>query len=93
MSFKEDNLESIKKLLSSYTRSQILFNEPRFTNQLLLRDCSREEVINLLLNPLKLIYSYQELGKYGAIKHCLIFELSNNRSLRIPIIFNMSEIA
>jgi len=79
MSFIADNLDSIKKILTSYNRSQILFNEPHFTNQLLLRDGSREEVIQLLLNPSKLTYSYQEIGKYGAIKHCLIFELSKEK--------------
>jgi hypothetical protein len=85
---KSDNLESIKKILSSYTRDHIIFNEPHFTNQLLLRDGSREEVIKLILNPNKLIDTYKELGKYGDIKYCLIFELPNNKSLRLPVIFN-----
>jgi hypothetical protein len=89
MSFKVDDLDNMKKLLMSYNYTQIIFNEPHFTNQLLLRDGSREEVIQLLLNPSKLVYSYQEIGTYGDVKHCLIFELSNKLSLRIPVIFNV----
>ncbi len=89
MLFKQDDLEKTKQLLCSYECNQIIFNEPHFTNQLLLRDGSREQVIDLILNPKKLVYSYQDVGKYGDVKHCLIFEISKNLSLRIPVIFNI----
>jgi hypothetical protein len=89
MSLEPDNLDYIKKKLSSYNRTDIIFNEPHFTNQLLLRDGSREQVIDLILSPSKLVYSYQEIGKYGAVKHCLIFNVSNTLSLRIPVIFDI----
>jgi len=90
MVLESDDLDYIKKKLSSYSRSQIIFNEPHFTNQLLLRDGSREQVIDLLLNPSKLVHYYTEIGTYGEIKYCLIFNLSNNLSLRIPIIFDIN---
>ena len=84
---KDDNIEELKKKLRSYKREQIQFNEPHFTQQLNLRDGNKEEVINHILNPDKLVYSYQEIGKCGDIIHCLHFDMSNTRTMRIPVIF------
>ena len=84
---KEDNIGELKKKLRSYKREQIQFNEPHFTQQLNLRDGNKEEVISHILNPDKLVYSYQEIGKYGDIIHCLHFDMSNTRTMRIPVIF------
>ena len=88
---KEDNIEVIKKRLSDYTKEDLEFNEPHFSQQLVLREGNKEEVINNMLNPDKLVYSYQEEGKYGDIKHCLHFRISNNRTMRIPIIFDRND--
>ena len=85
---KEDNIEELQKKLRTYKREDIKFNEPHFSNQLILRQGNKEEVINLLLNPDKLVYSYQEKGKYDDIKHCLHFQVSNNRTMRLPVIFD-----
>jgi hypothetical protein len=85
---KEDHIEDIKRKLKNYKREEIEFNEPHFTQQLILREGNKEEVINNLLNPDKLIYSYQEKGKYGDTKHILHFKISNNRTMRLPIIFD-----
>jgi len=84
----EDDIEELKKRLRRYTRGEIEFNEPHFSQQLLLREWNREDVINNLLNPDNLVYSYQEKGKYGDIKHCLHFKISNNRTIRLPVIFD-----
>ena len=54
-----DDIEKLKNKLRSYERKDIKFNEPHFTQQLILREGNKEEVINLLLNPDKLVYSYQ----------------------------------
>jgi len=86
----EEDLEKLKKKLKSYNKEDIEFNEPHFTQQLELREGSKEEVINNLLKPDKLVYSYQEKGKYGDIVHCLHFKLSNTRTLRLPVIFDIN---
>lgn len=88
---REDDIEKIKKKLVTYKREDIEFNEPYFTNRLLLREGNKEEVIKNLLNPEKLVYSYQEKGKYGDAKHCLHFEISNNRTMRLPVIFDRND--
>ena len=84
---KED-IEKLKKKLRNYTKNDIEFNDPHFTQQLQLREGSIEEVTNNLLKPDKLVYSYQEKGKYGDIVHCLHFRISNTRTLRLPVIFD-----
>ena len=85
---KEDDIEELKSKLKSYSEENIIFNEPHFTQQLDLREGNKKDVINNLLNPDKLIYSYQEEGKYGDIIHCLHFKISNTRTLRLPVIFD-----
>ena len=84
---KEDNVEELKKKLRNFKKEQLIFNEPHFTQQITLREGSKEEVVKHLLNPDKLVYSYQEKGKYGDTIHCLHFEVSNTRTMRLPIIF------
>lgn len=84
---KEDNIEDLKKKLKNYKEKDIEYNEPHFTQQLALREGKREDVVKYLLNPEKLVYSYQEKGKYGDTIHCLHFEVSNTRTMRLPIIF------
>ncbi len=87
----EDNLEELKMRLKSYNKEDIKFNEPHFTQQLRLREGNKEEVINNILNPDKLMYSYQEKGRYGDAKHCLHFKISNTRTMKIPLIFDNHE--
>lgn len=84
----EDDIEVIKRKLRSYKREEVIFNEPHFTYMLLLRQGDKEEVINHILNPEKLVYSYSEVGKYGDIKHNLHYEISNTKTMRLPVIFN-----
>lgn len=84
---KDDNIEEVKKKLKNYKEKDIEYNEPHFTQQLTLREGKREDVVKYLLNPEKLVYSYQEKGKYGDTIHCLHFEVSNTRTMRLPIIF------
>ena len=85
---KDDDIEELKKKLKTYKIEDISFNEPHFTQQLNLREGNKDEVIKNLLNPTNLIYSYSEKGKYGDIKHNLHFKISNNRTMRIPVIFD-----
>lgn len=86
--YEEDDLEAMKKRLKSYTEEEIEFNEPHFTQQLILREGSRKDVIRTLVNPDRLTYSYQEKGKYGDAIHCLHFKISNTRTMRLPVIFD-----
>lgn len=84
----EDNVEELKKKLKKYFKKDVEFNDPHFSQQLELREGNKEEVIKNLLNPKNLIYSYPEKGKYGDIKHCLHFKISNTRTMRLPVIFD-----
>jgi len=54
--FKEKRV-ILKKKLKEYSKENIIFNEPHFTQQLILRQGSKDEVINNLLNLDKLVYS------------------------------------
>ena len=82
------NIKEIKDKLKKYKKENIVFNEPHFTQQLMLRDGNRNEVINCLLNPEKLVYVYQERGRYGDTIYCMHFKISNTRTMRLPTIFN-----
>lgn len=84
----EDNVEELKTKLKTYSEADIKFNEPHFTQQLVLRDGSKKEIFDNVLNPANLVYSYQEKGKYGDTVHCLHFKISNTRTLRLPVIFD-----
>lgn len=84
----DDDVEKLKEKLKSYSKQDIEFNEPHFTQQLEVREGSREKVVETLLNPEKLVYSYQETGKYGDIIHCMHFKVSNTRTMRLPVIFD-----
>jgi hypothetical protein len=85
---KEDDLDKIKKRLKLYKEEEIEFNEPHFTERLVLREGNRKDVINHLLNPESLVYSYSEKGRYGNVVHCLHFKVSNTRTMRLPVIFD-----
>lgn len=85
---KNGELEKLKKKLKSYNEKEIRFNDPHFTQQLILREGSKKEVIKNILNPDKLVYFYKEKGKYEDIIFCLHFKISNTRTMRLPIIFD-----
>jgi len=85
---EEEELEHIKKRLMSYKREEIVFNEPHFTLRLVLRDGRREDVINALLKPDSLVYSFEEVGRLGDTIHCLYFAVSNTRTMYLPVIFD-----
>ena len=85
---QQDDTEKIKQKLRTYNEEDIVFNEPHFTQQLILREGSRKEVIRHLLNPDCLVYSYPEKGRYGDIKHCLMFKISNSRTMKLPVLFD-----
>ena len=83
-----NSIEELKKKLRNYIGKDITFNEPHFTQQLILREGSREEVINNLLNPEKLVYYYKERGKQGNEVYCLYFRISNTRTMKLPVILD-----
>ena len=83
-----EDINELKKRLRGYSRGDIEFNEPHFTHQMLLREGNREDVIKNLLEPESLVYSYQERGRHGDIKHCLHFKISNTRTMRLLVIFD-----
>lgn len=84
----DDDIEKLKEKLKSYSKQDVEFNEPHFTYQLEAREGNRKEVMENLLNPEKLVYSYQETGKHGDIVHCLHFRISSTRTIRLPVIFD-----
>jgi hypothetical protein len=82
-----EDIEKLKKKLRDYSEKEIEFNDPHFTQQMMLREGSKEKVISNILKPDNLVYSYTEKGKQGDVVHCLHFRLSNTRTLRLPVIF------
>lgn len=78
------DLERIKSKLKSYKENDIIFNEPHFTERLILREGSRKEVIKNLLDPEKLVHVEEEKPD----KYKLYFKMSNTRTMILPIIFD-----
>ena len=52
---KEDDVGKIKKKLRNYKKQDIEFNDPHFTQQLILREGNKDEVIRNILNPDKFL--------------------------------------
>jgi len=77
-------MDLIKQKLLKLKEKDLKFNEPHFTNQLVLREGSRREVIENLLHPFNLVYSYKQDEKV----YCLYFKISNTRTMKLPVIFN-----
>lgn len=85
---EEDNLGEIKIKLKTYERKDIEFNEPEFSGRLILREGSKEEVTKTILNAENLEHSESFKDKYGSIRHNLYFKISNNRTMKLPVIFD-----
>ncbi|MDI3544560.1 MAG: hypothetical protein PWQ28_841 [Candidatus Woesearchaeota archaeon] len=85
---KGEDIEELKNKLKSYSEKDIIFNEPHFTQQLILREGNKKDVIENILNPERLVHSDPEEGKYGDIKHRLYFKISNTRTMILPVIFD-----
>ena len=83
-----DELKKIKDKLRSYTEKDIRFHEPHFTNQLTDREGDRQDVIDHIINPDKLVRFKVQMGKYGDLKYALHFKISENRTLILPVIFD-----
>jgi len=86
--FRVENIDEVKDRLRSYSRKDVQFNEPHFTQQMLLRDGNKETAFNNILRPDNLVYVYSKEGKYGDRIYDLYFEVSNTRTLKLPIIFD-----
>lgn len=84
------SVKKLKKKLESYERGHLKFNEPHFTQMLLLRDGDKRQVIQNLLNPENLMYFYTEKGKYGDVKYSLYFKISHNKTMKLPLIFDLN---
>ena len=69
------DITKIKEDLNKYSREQIKFNEPHVTQRCLLRDIAKEEVIQNLLKPDKLVYAGEQDSKYPDEKN-MTFTLS-----------------
>src|SRR3989338_10625385 len=82
------DLELIKQRLRDYSREEVGFYEPHFTINLNLREGNKEEVIHNLLHPEKLVFCSESAGKYGDAIYSLHFQISNTKTLILPVIFN-----
>ena len=81
------DIAKVKKELSKYSKEQIIFNEPHVTERCLLRDITKEEVIQNLLKPDKLVYAGEQESKHpNEKKYDLYFVFSNTRAYRFPVI-------
>jgi hypothetical protein len=84
------SVEELKKKLRQYKREHVKFNEPHFTQQLLARNGNREDVLENILNPKNLKFFYSEKSKYGDTKYSLYFEISNTKTMKVPVIFDLN---
>ena len=85
---EEPNISQMKARLRTYDKRDVMFNEPHFTEQLLLREGDRDQVINSLINPENLVWYCQELGKYGDIIYALYLKINEARTIKLPVIFD-----
>jgi len=79
------NLEELKAKLRTYTKKDLIFKQPHFYDQLIIREGSKEEVIINILNPENLVYAHQKEGNNVI---CLYFKISNTRTMMLPVVFN-----
>jgi hypothetical protein len=86
--FSRMQLEEIRERLRNLRPEHIRFNEPHFTDQLMRRGGSRDDVTRYLIDPKDLIAYTQETGKYGDTIHCLYFKVSSTRTMKLPVIFD-----
>ena len=75
-------VETMKSLLKTYNRKNILFNEPHFSRQMALRQGNKEEVFQQIFHPERLIH----VEKQGRIKYALYFKVSGTRTLKLPVL-------
>ena len=80
-------IEEVRKRLAKYKKEEIKFNEPHFTEQIASREGNRQEVIDNLLNPKRLVYAYKDRRGKNEIYN-LHFKISNTRTMRLPVIFD-----
>jgi hypothetical protein len=80
------DLEELKSKLKEYKENQIIF-KPHAKHQLILREGNKKEVIANLLNPTKLFDFEEQEGKKGDRIYKLYFEISNSRTMILPVIF------
>ncbi len=82
-----EQIEQIKKRLSKYSRREVIFSE-HAQEQIILRNGDLQEVVKNLIDPRKLVDFSIEEGTKGDKKYNLIFQISNTRHLKIPVIFD-----
>ena len=80
-------IEEVRTRLKQYKKEHIEFNEPHFTEQMVARDGRRQEVIDNILDPQRLVYAYEE-SRGKNVVHNLHFKVSNTRTMRLPVIFD-----
>ena len=81
------DIAKVKEELSKYSKEQIIFNEPHVTKRCLLRDITKEEVLQNLLKPDKLVYVGEQESNYpNEKKYDLYFVFSNTRAYRFPVV-------
>lgn len=81
------DIETIRNRLKSIDAKNIRFNEPHFTERMLVRGGNRDAVMRHLTQPELLVHVEEQKGKYGDPKYVLYFQISATRTLILPIIF------
>ena len=77
----------VREELVKYSKYQIIFNEPHVTQRCLLRNITKEEVLQNLLKPNKLVYVGEQESNYpNEKKYDLYFVFSNTRAYRFPVV-------
>ncbi len=81
------NVDEAKRRLAALAKENIRFNEPHFTNQLLLREGKHSEVLEHITQPTALVKVVSQPSKYGDTKHALHFA-TNDKTIILPVIFD-----
>ncbi|MFH1638153.1 MAG: hypothetical protein ABIB71_07030 [Candidatus Woesearchaeota archaeon] len=79
----ETEVEEEKKKLRKVKR--IIFNEPHFTTQMILREGSKREVISNIKNPKNLVGIEKSITNRDRIS--LYFKICDTRTMKIPAKF------
>jgi len=84
---QKNEVQELKEKLKLYSRGNIQYSD-HFLVRMGQRNGDLEEVINLLLNPEKLVYIYKEKSRQGEIVYNLHYKISNTKTLKLPVIID-----
>ena len=88
-----NDLLKIRKMLSRYSKKNIIFNEPHVTIRCIQRNITKEQVKDIVMNPDNLVLAYKAKSvRSDEDKYELFFKLSSNKTLKLPVVFKSNKL-